>query len=181
MRKLDPKKISFCQVRAWLDYFCPGDDHDNLDRSSGPSSPVPNFIVIDCTARKTILAPEWCTYAALSYVWGDVSADRQDKLFEDCPATIEDAIRVTLALDIHFLWVDRYCIDHENANEKHEQIQSMHKIYEGAHVTIIAAAGNSPDYGLPGVSRSRISPQQQFHLGSRCLISTLRNPRASIH
>jgi hypothetical protein len=48
------------------------------------------------------------------------------------------------------------CIDQTNATEKHTQIQNMGLIYNNAELTIIAAAGESPDYGLPGInSRSR--------------------------
>ncbi|KAH7044493.1 hypothetical protein B0J12DRAFT_670539 [Macrophomina phaseolina] len=36
----------------------------------------------------------------------------------------------------------------------------MHKIYAIAEVTLVAAAGKSPDHGLPGVSEPRRKPPQ---------------------
>jgi hypothetical protein len=44
------------------------------------------------------------------------------------------------------------CIDQHNAVEKHVQIANMDVIYSQAQLTIIAAAGSDPYYGLPGVS-----------------------------
>ncbi|EWZ33609.1 hypothetical protein FOZG_13321 [Fusarium oxysporum Fo47] len=78
------------------------------------------------------------------------------------PQTIEDAITVALQVGINFLWVDRYCLPQQECPEKREQIQKMHKIYREADLTIIAAAGDGPDYGLPGISTPR-SPQAGVH------------------
>ncbi|KUJ09378.1 HET-domain-containing protein, partial [Mollisia scopiformis] len=68
------------------------------------------------------------------------------------PEVIEDSIFVTSSLGIQYLWVDRYCINQQDAADKHEQISNMDVIYANATITIIAAAGSDPDYGLPGVN-----------------------------
>ncbi|KAK8097529.1 heterokaryon incompatibility protein-domain-containing protein [Apiospora sp. TS-2023a] len=73
------------------------------------------------------------------------------------PPTIEDAINVTIQLGFSYLWVDRYCIDQTDEAHKTSQIQQMGHIYNQAALTIIAAAGADPTYGLPGVSRARMS------------------------
>jgi len=71
---------------------------------------------------------------------------------EDAPRTIEDSITVTKALGYRYLWVDRYCIPQNDPQLKHRLIQAMDVIYKSSAVTFIAAAGQGPDYGLPGVS-----------------------------
>jgi hypothetical protein len=72
------------------------------------------------------------------------------------PGTIKDAISVTLQLEYRYLWVDEYCIDQNDNDHRNDQIKKMDQIYRGADLTIVAAAGESKKYGLPGVgSRKR--------------------------
>lgn len=107
--------------------------------------------VIDCRTRNIIQAQPDCAYVALSYVWGSgKGGDLQNP-----PKTIADALSATLDLGFNYLWIDRYCIDQQDAREKHTQIQQMGTIYRQAQVTIIAAAGADPSHGLPGVSSNR--------------------------
>jgi hypothetical protein len=109
--------------------------------------------VVDCQSRTLCTIDPDATYAALSYVWGNVPAqpllNPQTLLL---PKTIEDALSVCRRVGIQYIWVDRYCIDQENPQEKHALISQMDKIYQGAELTIIAAVGENPDYGLPGVN-----------------------------
>ncbi|KAK6851482.1 hypothetical protein PG995_011607 [Apiospora arundinis] len=78
------------------------------------------------------------------------------------PATIQDAIQVTMQLGFEYLWVDRYCIN-QTSIHKTAQIQQMGQIYYQASLTIFAAAGPDPSYGLPGVSRARLLPDTVVH------------------
>jgi hypothetical protein len=116
-------------------------------------------------------------YVALSYVWGHNSqgypSRDSDILSEQCPAVIEDAIQATLRLNQRFLWVDRYCIDQSNAQEKHDQIANMDSIYSYANLTIVAAAGNGMASGLPGVDATMRKPQPRLRIGQETVISTL--------
>ena len=101
-------------------------------------------------------------YACLSYVWGDVPADKtscDNEPLADIPQTVADAIVVTQQLGIRYLWVDRYCIGQDNAAEKHATISNMDSIYRNACITIVAAAGSDSNYGLPGISRPRKNPR----------------------
>ena len=83
---------------------------------------------------------------------------------EETPKTVEDALHVAISLGIPFLWVDRYCIDQDNHHEKHGVIRTMDRIYHAAELTIIAAAGDGPHYGLPGIHRTPRKPQYQLHI-----------------
>ncbi|KAF4539250.1 uncharacterized protein LTHEOB_10414 [Lasiodiplodia theobromae] len=120
------------------------------------------------------LAEDQTEYVALSYVWGKYGVSENAAILNEADAfaqpqpankktfprelprkldlTIEDAIQVTLEMGFSFLWVDKYCIDENNPAEKKRHIRNMDSIYQDAAFTIIAAAGDDADYGLPGVS-----------------------------
>ena len=136
--------------------------------------------LIDCKTRVLCTAPN-CRYICLSYVWGDTTVDNatsDDITSANIPRTVSDAIFVTLQLGVRYLWVDRYCIDQNNPEEKHDAIRSMDSIYRGAFVTIIAAAGSGSDYGLPGVSRPR-KAATSFGIGSQAFV-VIKNPSEDV-
>ncbi|KAF2140434.1 uncharacterized protein K452DRAFT_204313, partial [Aplosporella prunicola CBS 121167] len=139
------------------------------------------LIVIDCQSREIIKAPP-AKYVALSYIWGQQKPREKDveekegRLYLTGPLgkTIEDAIIVTQRLNLRYLWIDRYCIPKDDLEH---QISRMHEIYGGAYVTIIAAAGNGPEHGIPGVNnRTRIKPPP-VTIGSRTLHATFPSPK----
>ena len=97
------------------------------------------------------------------------------------PLTIEDAIAITQLLSFRYLWADRYCIDLKNEEEKLEQFAKMDVICSGSEFAIIAAAGQDPSFGIPGVSRSaRKFQQARGKIGKYTLLSTLDYPIPSI-
>jgi hypothetical protein len=69
--------------------------------------------------------------------------------------TVQDAITVTKQLDYRYLWVDEYCIDQCDETHTHHQINRMDQIYRSADLTIVAAAGENKDYGLPGIGETK--------------------------
>ncbi|PYI05116.1 HET-domain-containing protein, partial [Aspergillus sclerotiicarbonarius CBS 121057] len=116
--------------------------------------PTHRIKTIDCKTLQVVSHEESVPYLTLSYVWGspEQSSDSTEGRF---PQTIKDAISVTRRLGYRHLWVDRYCIDQNATQEKADQIGQMDQIYRYADACIVAAAGDGPHYGLPGVSRSR--------------------------
>jgi len=107
--------------------------------------------VLDCQTRNIIKAPSNCPYLSLSYVWGSNTSSFHGLKY---PATIEDAITVTLRLGYRYLWVDQYCIN-QNSADKMIHIQQMDRMYRNAEACIIAAAGDNYSHGLPGVNSPR--------------------------
>lgn len=108
----------------------------------------------------------------LSYVWGSgpvEELDQDDRLPENLPKTIEDTLFVALKLGIPFVWVDRYCIDQKDSAEKHDIIQSMDRVYQGAELTVIAI-GADPNDGLPGVRGSPRVPQCRLDIGKKTFL-----------
>ena len=70
--------------------------------------------VIDCVDNTVVVAPIGCSFVALSYVWGGLSADSYVLGSRIAfPPTIEDAVRTTRELGYEYLWVDRYVRRHE--------------------------------------------------------------------
>ena len=89
-------------------------------------------------------------YVALSYVWGTSPSLRllakNQKTFmdaidiDDLPKTIRDAVRVTRALNVRYLWVDSLCILQDSDADKELQIPHMNAYYREA-VAVISASG----------------------------------------
>ncbi|PMD29823.1 hypothetical protein L207DRAFT_520691 [Hyaloscypha variabilis F] len=84
-------------------------------------------------------------------------------------------------LKFQYLWVDRYCIDQLDEEDKYHRIQQMGIIYANAVATIIAAAGDDPEYGLPGVNGTLRKLQPQVRIRGHLLASTLPHPNVSVN
>jgi hypothetical protein len=93
---------------------------------------------------------------------------------------IEDAILFTKRLNFRYLCIDRYCINEDNQDEKHTQIGNMDAVYSNAELTVVAAAGHDPLFGLPGVSKTLRELQPVVQVGNIYLVSSLENPRQVI-
>jgi hypothetical protein len=173
-------------VLRWWEYCC----ENHTTRCIGAAAGAVRFLkVIDCVSREIIEAPRDCRYVALSYVWGKANPDTDVKsmgsqqprrALPTLPKTIEDSMVVAKKLGLRYLWVDRYCIDQSDQDDKHQQIQQMDLIYSGAELTIIAAAGDSPDYGLPGVNGTRRAKQEILHVSNHLMVQTLPHPQWSV-
>jgi hypothetical protein len=150
---ISSENMNYGLVKAW---FLEADRSDHLvNGSPRVSLGVANMLFIDCRSRsvvRTITPPE--SYVTLSYVWGVGAASNEvvlGRLRDDLPLVVEDAIKVTRALEHQYLWVDRYCIP-DDKEVKQAMIKAMGDIYTSSAFTIIAAAGEDPDHGLPRVS-----------------------------
>lgn len=93
-------------------------------------------------------------YTALSYCWGSGTGQAMTTLATlskrrfgitetKLPQVVRDAIQVTRALGVPFLWVDALCIIQDDPTDWARQCTEMHNIYGSAHVTLCAA--NSPE------------------------------------
>ena len=153
----DQNKIDIDLIRSWLN-DCKIDkksSHQNCQESV--FGPVLGLNVIDCDTRRLTKKPDDQLYVALSYVWGPVQTPKSSNqstqsasLLDAAPRTILDAVVVTVALGYRYLWVDRYCIPQDDLDEKKRQLNMMGEIYSSADLTIVAAAGDDDQYGLPG-------------------------------
>ncbi|KAJ5547158.1 Heterokaryon incompatibility [Penicillium frequentans] len=58
-----------------------------------------------------------------------------------------------------YLWADRLCIIQDDADDKKSQIEAMGDIYSSAQLVLVAAYGDSMEYGIPGISAPRKAAQ----------------------
>ncbi|KAK5652279.1 hypothetical protein OQA88_10627 [Cercophora sp. LCS_1] len=140
---------------------------------------IDNFRVIDCVSGAGHIVPypggANDVYTALSYVWGAGSSSpaQGNALPSPVPQVIADAITVVRAMGFWYLWVDRYCLP-QDKQELAPQLQKMGHIYASAVFTIIAAAGDGPEYGLAGVTTAR-STHPSIRI-DRCLLAPVFHP-----
>jgi hypothetical protein len=202
VRAVEPHRIDYGILRRWVRRCCQQHTQScavvfDVDRHTTTGG---NIRLIDCHARCIVsarLGSGCMPFVALSYVWGSAptsppppqqqqsqipsSAFGYDVLPSLLPDTIEDAIKVTKKLRYRFLWVDRYCIRQDDPADKARQIPLMGMIYGLAQVTLIAAAGTDPSYGLPGVGRRHRKPQPRATVaGGRTLLWDLGDPKEPI-
>jgi hypothetical protein len=176
-RLVDPLSVDYNVVREWL-RLC--SQHPRSGCSTTRSMNLWGFRLIHCKSKRIVQAPHGCSYVTLSYVWGDSQDSPHLNETDGFPRTVSDSITVALALGFDYLWVDRYCIDQDNPLEKHHQISSMDQIYSEAALTIIAAAGKGPYYGLPGVGATARTPQRFAKIGEYIVAEVFPNIKASL-
>jgi hypothetical protein len=173
-RSLRPDSIDYAILKEWL-LNC--QKHHHFTCSLGTLNPVKFAKLIDCETR-CIVSADNHPYVCLSYLWGTVTeaCTFHDSLPQNLPATIEDSITLTRCLGMQYLWIDRYCIDQSEPNEVSHQVQMMDLIYHNAEITIIAAAGSDPFYGLPGVSVRFREAQSSKRIGKHTLFAQVSDP-----
>lgn len=172
---VDRNQADFHQLRTWYHNCKTQHEFCNLHVRT---LPVPKIAIraINCTTRKICTLPPQTDYICLSYVWGSMKdapfrvGAGAGKTVRRLPKTIDDAVHVTLQLGINYLWVDRYCIDQHDPEEKHHMINNMDQIYLNATFTIIAAEGHGPHAGLPGVCNTPRKPQRIIKPGGLTLL-----------
>ncbi|KAF2648345.1 HET-domain-containing protein [Lophiostoma macrostomum CBS 122681] len=127
------------------------------------------FHVFDCQTHEVVPAPERCDCVALSYIWGKEATSPQQRLEK----VVQDAVAVTQALGFNYLWVDRICINQTDIEDNRHQIRQMDLIYSNSALTIIAAVGSGPDYGLPGINGTPRKQQRTVMFRNQSYLSTL--------
>ncbi|KAL5329350.1 hypothetical protein ACEPPN_002862 [Leptodophora sp. 'Broadleaf-Isolate-01'] len=177
--RLVQESADFTVIKEWLAYCT---SHHSKTCRQGPLPSLPGFRVIDCISRnirdqESVNIQEG--YITLSYVWGAGSEWLPPQIDDLRPGAvsrvIENAMEVTVKLGFRFLWVDRYCIPQSESPEKQKLLNNMGTIYQNSAFTIIASAGDSPSYGLPGVAGNSRTAQYQVMVGRHKLVAVSTN------
>ncbi|KAH8745856.1 heterokaryon incompatibility protein-domain-containing protein [Hyaloscypha finlandica] len=161
--------IDWQVIRSWLE-FC--SMHHTL-RCDVPRGITRGFSVIDCDAHCVVPLPtEDVPYCTLSYAW---DSDKGEEITDDgnlpvLPRTISDALCAVKSLGFKYLWVDRYSVPQDNFPDKHRLIRMMGEIYRNSTLTLIAAAGQGPDHGLPGISPGLRKAEKPLDVGDWTLV-----------
>ena len=151
--------LNFDLLRQWI-VACKTHHGNACNFRSGFKRNTLDTKLIDTKSLEVVSGKGMQPYAALSYVWGSPRQARKYQFrsnfrlgFASLPATMQDARQCTSQLGLQYLWIDQYCIDQANEDQKRMQIQMMDLVYECAEVVLIASDGSSVDAGLAGISR----------------------------
>ncbi|KAG4432129.1 hypothetical protein IFR05_012384 [Cadophora sp. M221] len=150
-------------------------ERDHTTCNEGQLPTPKDMCIIDLESMSIAPAPKNCRYCALSYVWGKVtetwltltrknmgSLSLKNALAgKPLPQTVRDAMKLCVELGERYLWVDSLCIVQDDPVFQKQQIDIMDTIYAAATFTIVAAAGNHANAGLPGISTWSRSIQRQ--------------------
>ncbi|VUC27618.1 unnamed protein product [Clonostachys rosea] len=159
-RHINPSRIDYQTIREWIAH-CRATHGKSCQTLTEKPVRIAKFRLLDCQTEAVVESKEFAEYVALSYVWGPSPNLEEKYLHVLSKAVIRDAMHVTLQLGFRYIWVDQLCIDQRNPDDMSCQLGQMNTIYNQASVTIVAAAGESSSYGLPGVGqRLRTIPNQ---------------------
>ncbi|KAF2183526.1 HET-domain-containing protein, partial [Zopfia rhizophila CBS 207.26] len=169
------------KAKQWL-HDCTG--AKGLEHTSCPpfvSSPLPTRTIsigkADQDLRLHISEPgEVAPYFSLSHCWGGKSCLTlsRDTLndyvndgipFEKLPQTFRDAVSVTRALGVSYLWIDSLCIIQDSKEDWEAEAALMARVYENAQITIAAHAANDSTTGFLNAPARR--PPRTTSLSSR--------------
>ncbi|KAH7188960.1 heterokaryon incompatibility protein-domain-containing protein [Fusarium flagelliforme] len=177
-----PPKLDTALPRIWIDH-CMTNHKKTACASRG--SPIRGLKLVDCRNNQVVfvddLNAETIEYVTLSYVRGTPTDDEWDHkgLPEVLPPLLTDAIAVTKSLGFHYLWIDRFCFPQFSAAERRRQLEKMGEIYARSALTIIVAAGQGVQDGIPGISVSR-EEQLSLQTEAGCFTTSLTRPDVEV-
>ncbi|KAF2833836.1 HET-domain-containing protein [Ophiobolus disseminans] len=111
-------------------------------------------------------------YVVLSHVWGNVAIDCKTTKrnltqytnigisWDQLPRTFQEAVQVTAALDIRYLWIDSLCIVQDDEQDWQREAGKMASIFRRAALTL--SASNAPNSSEGSSLSSLLSPAVQF-------------------
>lgn len=113
------------------------------------------------------------SYAALSHCWGNerllATTTRNLEIHKKCvnwpliPPTFMDAIKLAMALNIGYLWIDSLCILQDDLKDWEVESSKMADIYQYASVTLAATTASSSAQGAYA-ELSRVSKHTEIKL-----------------
>ena len=190
---LDPALIDISIGRLWLGHC--EKHHGTKCAKQGWSfvTELPQFLrLIDVQEWRLVEflgnSVRRCRYVALSYMWGGAQKLTLNKsnirqlhsrlglkpYLEHCvPKTIRDAMLVVREMGERYLWVDALCIQQDDQLETLTQIESMHRVYGNAIVTLAAADSTDANAGIPGAlpgTRRLIQRKAKLESGQHLLV-----------
>ncbi|PVH68875.1 HET-domain-containing protein [Cadophora sp. DSE1049] len=127
-------------------------------------------------------------YVALSYCWG-TEVDSHPKITKATlpiwsinlpsdilPVLFGDAISLTRALGVRYLWIDSLCILQDDIHDWEMESENMAAVYEGSWLTIAATLAPSPGISLLGPRWSR-----KTHSQAQTNSPVTKTERAELH
>ena len=92
-------------------------------------------------------------YTALSHCWGSeqnfttthstLNERRNSIQYHDLPKTFRDALKVTKAIGLRYLWIESLCIIPDNQQDWEKELAKMGNVYSNAYLIIVGARAAS--------------------------------------
>ncbi|KAK3994445.1 heterokaryon incompatibility protein-domain-containing protein [Cladorrhinum sp. PSN332] len=149
------------QLRVWITEC--DKTHTCVERQDVPDLPT-RIIDVGTSAVNPRLhvtkRGEKSRYAALSHCWGlpgaqhltttskSLSSHCEKIPFDSFPLTFQDAIKVTRAMGLKYLWIDCVCILQDSPNDWAQESSRMADLYTNAYVTLAADFATDATSGL---------------------------------
>lgn len=179
--------LSVDLVRLWLDYC--EEHHQDAKKGCLRRRGLPEGVrLLDVQKRQVVNVDELegivPDYVTLSYGWGEheqwgESPTDDNKLPEDIPPLISDALDFTAALGFNYLWIDRYCHRPLPPHLQYLHLDHMGDIFAQSALTLIVASGTSVADGIPGLSIPR-DPQLSLKTETGLYTTTLLRPDLAV-
>jgi hypothetical protein len=149
-------------IKNWLEQ-CQG-SHSTSCQQAWPS-PLPTRVInvgVDQEPYLMITQGENSRYLALSHRWGPLdlqyhgSVTTKQTLEQHCdgipmsslPLTFRQAVEVTRALGIQYLWIDSLCILQNDKDDCEREASLMGDVFANAYATLFAERSSHSDDGL---------------------------------
>jgi hypothetical protein len=139
-------------------------DVGDLNSEQGPS-PYLYETMKDDRAHYTTLSHRWGDRLTFKTTRENIQALHEGIDFKALPMSFQDAINVTRALHVRYLWIDAICIiqDEPDHSDWTEQAPLMGKIYKNSRCTIAAHSAQDSTMGFLECS----SPHSAIRVASR--------------
>ncbi|KAI2615893.1 heterokaryon incompatibility protein-domain-containing protein [Hypoxylon sp. NC1633] len=152
--------------------------HKVCQTSASPSNPrpLPKRVLDLANGKIVLIETEFREdlYVALSHCWGkdqilvttrETISDRMRGIaLDDMPQTFRDAVRLTRALNLRYLWIDSLCIIQGDSRDWEEQSAVMADIYANCYLNI--ATTRSPS-GAEGFLQPRWTSRNSLEWADR--------------
>ncbi|KAF4332373.1 hypothetical protein FBEOM_13820 [Fusarium beomiforme] len=177
-----PPKLDTALPRTWMDFCISNHCHT---KCASPGPPIRGLKLVDCRDNQVVfvddLNVETVEYVTLSYVRGSPTDEEWDHngLPGVLPPLLTDAIAVTKSLGFRYLWIDRFCFPQYNAHERRRQLDKMGEIYARSALTLVVAAGQGVQDGIPGISVAR-EEQLSLQTEAGCFTTSLTRPDVEV-
>ncbi|KAF5587257.1 serine threonine kinase [Fusarium pseudoanthophilum] len=147
--------------QEWL-HVCDNEHGHARDASSGGSTvqmPTRLIHVGESSERlEDIKDSGFLRYLALSHCWGgstslstltdNIGIFRSEIPREKLPLNFQEAIKVTRALKISYLWIDSLCIIQDDPEDWRREAARMGQVFSNAYCTIAATSAATSDEGF---------------------------------
>jgi hypothetical protein len=191
----------FRLVNEWI-RIC-NDTHDCVTDKEGatfkPTLPT-RLIDLGTGSKPTIRLIETASrpdlsdvYIALSHRWGQVSeqqkfctlkhninALKKNIPYKSLPKNFQDAVRVTRALGVSYLWIDSLCIIQDDGKDWENEAGKMEDVFASSYVTIAATSATSSVAGFLGARHDRPCITVRTHNGHLYLSQAIDDFRTDV-